>query len=690
MDFIKAVEAYSALPNKNTLDLCVKSIMAEMTVPEKIKMLSGHAMKTTVVNVFKYGRYYNATPYGAGGCRRLNIPEMLFSDGPRGCVMGKSTCFPVSVMRAATFDTDLEFRVGQAIADECIAGGANYFAGICINLLRNPRWGRAQETYGEDQCLLGEMGAALTRAVQSRGMIACPKHFALNSIEDLRFSVDAHADARTLREVYLPHFQKCIDAGALSIMGAYNKVNGVYCCENTTLLKDILRGEMGFDGFVSSDFAFGVYDAARSLKAGVDVEMPYTYRFRKLKKYLKKGRIAIDDIDASVYNILSVFLRSLPNIKPVDKSVIVCEKHTALAREAAEKGITLLKNNGILPLKKNLKLAVIGRYANKVNIGDKGSSRVYSPYSVTPYEGLINEFGKENVFCYNGANVKKAVAAAKQADVVVLCVGSDFRQEGEFLVNFGKIRKKPRGMGGDRTDMLIPPEDKKLIDALHGINAKIIVNVLGGSAFVIEDWKDKADAILFSFYSGLEGGNALARVLSGAVNPSGRLPFSIAKSQNDYPSFLQIGDGRYQIEYGYYHGYALFDKKGIDPAYPFGFGLSYTETHLSDFKVGLSQDAVTIEATAYNSGDRDGSTVVQVYCGGISDKEADRPIKQLKAFKRVALKSGQRQKVKLEIPFTELRYYDEGLKQFTNDKAYNVFIGENSQLANDNKFKVTL
>jgi beta-glucosidase len=687
MNFNDAVKKYYANPSKENLKECVQGILSEMTVKEKIKMLSGHAMKATIVNFIKSGRIYNATPYGAGGCKRLGVPEVLFADGPRGCVLGNSTCFPVSMLRGAAFDDEMEYRVGSAIADECIAGGANYFAGICINLLRNPRWGRAQETYGEDQYLLGRMGAALTRAVQDKGMMACPKHYAMNSIEDLRFSVSANADDRTLREVYLPHFRKCVDAGALSMMGAYNKVNGTYCCENKVLLNDILRGEMGFDGFVSSDFMFGVYDAARSVKSGMDVEMPYTVRFRKLPKYLKKGTVKIEDIDLSVSNVLSALIRSVPNIKPIDKSVIVSAPHTALAREVAEKGIVLLENKGILPLVKAAKVAVVGRYADKINVGDKGSSRVYSPYVITPYQGIKEEFPETKV--YNGSDTAKAIAATEGAEAVIVCVGSDNLQEGEFIINFGKRDVKPKGMGGDRENMLIPSEDKELITALYNAGRKLIVNVMGGSAYVIEDWKKMADAVIFSFYSGLEGGRALSAVLSGKVNPSGHLPFSIAEKEENYPEFLAMGDKRYEIEYGYYHGYALFDKKGIKPAYPFGYGLSYTQFSLSDIIVVKEEKGIKITFTLSNTGKREGATVVQVYAGGINETE-DRPVKQLKGFNRIEVGKGNKVKGEISISLDDLKYYDDKDNKWILDKKYNIFVGMDSNNANGNKYEIEL
>ena len=382
--FEKAIELYKNEPTKEKLYEAADLLLKEMTVSERIRLLQGHALGVTAKNFLKNGRFYNGEAYPAGGCKRLGIPPVMFTDGPRGIVMKKCTCFPVSMLRGATFDDELEYRIGEVFAKEASALDANLFAGVCINLLRNPMWGRAQETYGEDPYLLGRMGVALTKAMQDNGIIACPKHYALNSIEDLRFSANAIADERTLHEVYLPHFRKCIDAGAMSIMGAYNKVNGTYACENKELLTDILHDKWGFDGFSLSDFFYGIYDAKRSLKAGMDMEMPYLFRYAALSYLLKKGDITEEDINKSAVRILRALISTLPKHKKHDKSVILSKEHTDLARETATKGIVLLKNeNNALPIAEGKKVAVVGRYANKRNTGDHGSSNVFSPYAVT-------------------------------------------------------------------------------------------------------------------------------------------------------------------------------------------------------------------------------------------------------------------------------------------------------------------
>ena len=679
MDFRKATELYSAEPTKEKLYEVADLLLNEMTVNERIRLLQGHALGVTAKNFLTKGRFYNGEAYPAGGCKRLGIPPVMFTDGPRGIVMGKCTCFPVSMLRGASFDDELEYRIGEVFAKEASALDANLFAGVCINLLRNPMWGRAQETYGEDPYLLGRMGVALTKAMQDNGIIACPKHYALNSIEDLRFSANAIADERTLHEVYLPHFKKCIDAGAMSIMGAYNKVNGTYACENKELLTDILHDKWNFAGFSLSDFFYGIYDAKRSLKAGMDMEMPYLFRYATLSYLLKKGDITEEDINKSAVRILRALISTLTKYKKQDKSVILSKEHIALAREAATKGIVLLKNEGrVLPLPENKKIAVVGRYANKRNTGDHGSSNVFSPYAVTPYEGMCNRFGKENVAVYNGSSCKEAMKTAVNCDYIVVCVGSDWLQEGEFLVNLGNVKKKPKGSGGDRADLHIPEEDVTLIRVLSTLGKKLIVNIMGGSAYVIKDWTHLADAVVMSFYSGLEGGNALADILSGDVTPAGKLPFTIAKRAEDYPPFLHLGAKDKNIEYNYYHGYTLFDKKGIEAHFPFGFGLSYTDFELDTLQYEKVGDVIKVRATAKNIGEVDGDEVLQVYIGSDSI-EKDRPVKVLKGFKRVSIKAGESITAEVDVLIDDIKFYNPESGNWELDEIYTVYVGTDSK-----------
>jgi beta-glucosidase len=687
MDFDTAVKNYGQNKTKENLDRQADQLLAEMTLKEKIYMLSGRGLRMMIKNRILHSRIYNYEPFPAGGCKRLGIPPVMFTDGPRGVAMGNSTCLPVSMCRASAFDDGLEYRIGKLIADEAVAQGANYFAGICINLVRNPRWGRSQETYGEDPFLLGRMGAALTRSVQEEGMIACPKHFALNSIEDLRFHIDVKTDERTLHEVYLPHFRKCIEAGALSIMGAYNRYDEIHCCENGKLLTDILRRQWGFDGFVISDFFVGVYDAEHSLRAGCDIEMALTIHYRKIGGMLKDGRLTVTHVDRAVRNILSALIRSVPHIRPREKNVVASPQHRALAREAAEKGMVLLQNNGILPLRRDAAVTVAGKYADRENIGDRGSSAVYSKNVVTPYAGMRNAF--ERVFLSGGMDLQKALAACGESNVAVVCAGCDSTQEGEGPGYKYNLKQKPPNTGGDRVSLRLTGEETALIQGLKNAGKKVVVVLFGGCAIIAEEWKEYADAILMNFYSGVEGGNALANILCGKVNPGGKLPFTVARDEADYPPFLAIGQRPYEIEYGYYHGYTLFDKKGVAPAYPFGFGLSYTTFSIGNPNVADEGNVIRVSVDVKNTGPLDGAEVVQVYAGS-DGADQDRPVKLLKGFQRVELKAGEAKNVSIQVDKNDLKFYNPETTQWVLDKAYTLYVGNSSQDAMRRKTRAVM
>jgi beta-glucosidase len=686
MNFETVVKNYNSSKTKENLKKQVDALVGDMTEKEKIYMLSGRGMLVTLKNMLIHSRYYNYEPLPAGGCKRLGIPPVLFTDGPRGVVMGNSTCLPVSICRASAFDEELEYRLGKLIADEAIAQGANYYAGICINLVRNPRWGRSQETYGEDPFLLGRMGSALTRSIQEEGMIACPKHYAMNSIEDLRFYINVKTDDRTLHEVYLPHFKKCIDAGALSIMGAYNRYDESYCCESKKLLTDILRDEWGFDGFVISDFVYGVHDAEHSLRAGCDVEMMFTQHYKKIHKMLKDGRLNITHIDRAVKNIVGVLIRTVPNIKARNKSVVASEKHRELAREVAEKGMVLLQNMGILPISKNVPLTIMGYYADKENVGDHGSSRVYSKNIITPFAGTRNVF--ERVYLAQGTDVDKALKASRESDVVVICAGSNSAREGEYIAKSSyNLKTKPKNSGGDRASLRLIDEETALIKGMKNAGKKVVVVLYSGCAIIMEEWKQYADAIIMNYYSGVEGGNALANILCGKVNPSGKLPFTIARNEADYPAIIGIGQKPYEIEYGYYHGYTLFDKRAIQPAFPFGFGLSYTTFSISNLKAVEEGGSIKVSVDVENTGTMDGAEVVQVYAGS-NGADQDRPAKLLKGYQRVELIVGETKNISILIYKDDLQFYNTETTQWVLDKAYTFYVGNSSLDSMKQKTKV--
>lgn len=683
MNYKEAVQAYQANPIKEVLYAQVRKLTEEMTLKEKIYMLSGHLTAQFQIDMVKTGRNYNVHALPAGGCKRLGIPPLLFTDGPRGVVMLNSTCFPSAVARASTFDTDVEYRVGKVIAEEAIAQGANLFAGICVNVARNPRWGRTQESYGEDPFLLGEMGKALTVSVQEEGIIACVKHFALNSMEDLRFYIDVHIDDRALHEVYLPHFKKCVDAGAQCVMSAYNRYEEYHCGENKKLLTDILRREWGFDGFVMSDFVWGTYNCEHSLRAGLDVEMMFTMKYSKanINKCLQKGLLNMEHIDRAVGNILKALIRQEPNIKPREMKTVACEAHRAVAREAAEKGMVLLENNGILPLGTDTSLVVCGNYADVVNTGDHGSSRVWDKKIITPYQGLKACF--PNTILAGARDGKKgpvtvpnSEAFRASGDVAIVCAGFDYKTEGEYFANMNyKLKEKPHNGGGDRLTLRLSAEEVELIKGLKQAGKKVVVCLFSGSAVLIDEWKDYADAVIMHYYGGCEGGTALANLLSGKVNFSGKLPFTVARHEDDYPEFKYIGQHPYTIDYGYYHGYMKLDKEGKSAAYPFGYGLSYTSFEISRAKVSEVEDYLDVTAIVKNTGKVAGAEVVQVYAGSKGCSGDDRPVKQLKGFRRVSLKPGEETAVNIRIPKEDLMFWTPN--GWVLDNAYTVYVGTN-------------
>jgi len=654
----------------------IRELLSRMSLKDKIGQMSACTRLTRQAVMLVR---YNLWTFDAGKNKRLGIPALKFTDGPRGVVMGNSTCFPVSMARGATWDAELEERVGEAIGYEARAYGANLYGGVCINLLRHPGWGRAQETFGEDPHHLGVMGVALIKGVQKH-LMACAKHFACNSIEESRFFVSVKIDERTLREIYLPHFKKCVDAGVASIMSAYNRVNGEYCGQNRHLLTEILKQEWGFDGFVESDFIWGLRDGKAGANAGLDVEMPLRRFYgRNLYKLVLRGEVSEKQIDDSALRILRQKDRfSRVGLDSYDRSKIAGKEHTALALEVARKSIVLLKNeNETLPFSRNKikTIAVIGKLANRPNIGDIGSSRVRPPYIITPLAGIKNRAGQGIEVVYDaGKNVKSAKQTAKKADAVIIVAGLTWRDEGEFLpVPFFKI-------GGDRLNLDLPKDQEELILEVADENKNCVVVLEGGSAITMEKWKNKVPAILMAFYPGMEGGNAIADIIFGDFNPCAKLPIVFPKSQDQLPHF----DNRAkEIEYRYYHGYRLFDKNNFEPAFPFGFGLSYTRYNYSNLRLDKKQitksEKIVASVDVTNTGKMAGEEIVQLYIG-YNGSKVDRPVKELKAFGKIALNPGETKTISLEVRAEDLAYYDVCRKTWEIEEIeYLVYVGASSR-----------
>jgi beta-glucosidase len=690
-------------PDVNTeaeVDQLAEYLLTQMTLDEKIKQLYGEensSLLKLAVNLFVLKRFPHM--YIARN-ERLGIPPFVLSDGPRGArvadVYGGATVFPVAMSRGASWDVGLEARVNDVIATEIRAIGANMAATPCINILRHPGWGRAQETYGEDPWHVGQFGVAATKAVQTHNVMASPKHYALNSIENSRFVVNVELDERTLREVYLPHFKKVVQEGeTATLMSAYNMARGEYVSNSKYLLTDVLRDDWGFEGFVHSDWFFAVYDAVPSIKAGLNIEMPLSkvYTSKVIKAALEAGEITEADIDRLILPALKTRLKYAfaEDSMDYDLSLLANPEHIDLARDAAEKGMVLLKNDNVLPLSRDRgkEIAVIGRLADVENTGDHGSSNAKSPYVISPYSGLASyHAGLGNTVVLDDASdLERARRIARDADQVIVVVGYTYEDEGEYLISTENMKKSAeagrligeKGIGGDREDLSLVAADRELINALAGTNDNLVVVYIGGSGIDMSDWDDKVPAILFAWYAGMEGGSALARVLYGDVNPSGKLPFAMPQDSKDYPYFTPYTDN---ITYGYYHGYTLFDKKDIEVAYPFGFGMSYTSYSYDKLRVLTPQlssnDTLRVQVDVTNSGEMAGEEVVQMYVG-FANSAVDRPVKLLRDFDKVALQPGETRTVTLDVAVQELAWYNPDDSEWqTEAMSYQVYVGGSS------------
>ena len=692
-------DAYSGfnVQTDPALEAEISDIIGQLSLEEKVWMMSGHGFFAVFLG--EDNRQFGRRTYAAGsGCDRLGIPPLYFTDGPRGVRhLTPTTSFPVSMARGASWDTDLERRIGNAIGIEERAIGATLSGAVCVNLLRHPAWGRAQDTYGEDPYLLGELGAALSEGIQEHNVISTVKHFALNSIENSRFKVNVKASERVMREVYLPHFKRIIDSGCASVMSAYNKVNGDYCGHNKHLLRDILKDEWGFNGFVHSDWVKGVYgpDAA---EAGLDVENPDPIYFGDtLIKAVNEGEVTANAIDDAVRRILRTQMTfdraSDPQAYSSDD--IACERHISLAREAAEKSFVLLKNDGLLPLDKTRikKIACFGKLMQIANLGDKGSSCNTPPYAVTLLEGLENYVGSDvEIEFHDGVDLSEAKAIASTADACIIAAGYTWEDEGEYIPGNEAMEGLEEGKnmvsrGGDRSDLGLLETDRELISAICEANSQTVVAVMAGSAVVMEDWKADPEAILMVWYPGMEGGNAFARTIFGDVSPGGKLPFTIPQSADDLPFF---DASALEIEYGLYHGYTLLTKSGTTPAFPFGFGLSYTQfTHENARKLKVD-DKTVFEIDVTNVGTRSGDEVVQCYAG-FENSGIDRPDFLLRRFERISLEPGESRTVRFELNVDDLLYYDEDESVWAaEDISYSVLIGSDSLTAQHNRLEFRL
>ncbi len=687
-------QARAAVRAGTSPEAAATDLVAAMTDEERLWCLDGDGPTWAGLHFLGDGGYHQA-PFPAAVVERIGLPGVVFSDGPRGAVIGNATCFPVSMARGATWDPELEEEVGDAIGLELRASGATMTGAVCVNLLRHPAWGRAQETYGEEPHHVGAMGAAFTRGLQ-RHVMACVKHFACNSMENARFSVDVEVDEVALHEVYLPHFRRVVDEGVASVMSAYNAVNGEWCGQNRALLTDVLRDEWGFGGFVISDWIFGLRDAARSVAAGLDIEMPYRMvRAQHLPDELATGDASWADVDRSVSRVIATRLRfdAVLSSEAPARSVIGAAEHRALARRVAARSVVLLRNEPVdgqpvLPLAADIRLAVIGRLGDTVNLGDGGSSDVWDLDCHTVVDGL-RQAGAPLVLD-DGSDPARTARVAAEADVALVVVGYTFRDEGEYIgttdpaltdlfpegddpaeaarfeaamaeraeraptVRPDRIGERAGGgfsVGGDRTGLRLAEADVSLIRAVAAANPRTVVAIQAGSAVVSTEWIDAVAAVVQPWYGGCQAGPGLADVLRGQVNPSAKLPFSVPMEEDDLPAFDRDATS---FRYDRWHGWRHLARTGRAAAFPFGFGLSYTTFEVADVAAERDGDLLVVGGLVRNRGDRDGAEVVQLYAE-LPDPDAPG---RLVGFVRVEVAAGGQTPFALAVPLRHLATRD--------------------------------
>ena len=522
---------------------------------------------------------------------------------------------------------------------------------------------------------MGLMGLAFVCGAQNF-VLASPKHFALNNLEITRFEVSSEIEERALHEVYLPHFKRSIlEGGAASIMSAYNKVNGTYCGENRDLLEKILRADWGFEGFVESDWLLGTRSTAPAINSGMDIEMPAAYWFKKekIKDSIAKGEILPEIVDRNVLRVLRQKIAfGLDSEFEISKERIECKEHRSLAQEVAEKSFVLLKNEGVLPLKRAEKIALIGKLAATENLGDRGSSMVRSTNVLTPLDGLKNWNGAAVTY-FEDAPGPEVLASF---DVALVVAGYTYQDEGEYIPTLDKESSgTDLARGGDRISLRLPIDQEELIGTVSSRANKTVVLLETGSSVNVSSWIDSIHSLLVVWYPGCEGGKAIARTLFGEVNPSGRLPVLFPKSDQ------QLGEwdvNAITLKHGLFHGYRYLDHNHEKALFPFGFGLSYTEFKLRRAFINRKKGHFSVIVAVSNAGKVDGDCVPQLYVSCLNSS-VDRAKKELKGFGRLSLRANEEMNLEFEVQDSDLCFYDGEAGWVLEDCLYRFFIGLSSE-----------
>ncbi len=649
----------------------IEAIIAKMTLEEKAGLCTGASAWTT-------------TPI-----ERLGIPELFCADGPHGVRRQPSaqalgvkslpaTCFPTYACMASTWNVELMGQVGQALAEECIALGVDVLLGPGVNIKRSPLCGRNFEYLSEDPYLAGEMAAAMINSLQGKGVGASIKHYAANNQEFERFSISVEVDERTLREIYLAAFEKAVkQARPWTVMCSYNKVNGVFASENFHLLTEILKDEWGFDGLVVSDWG-AVRDRVKALKGGLDWEMPgpQARRVQALIAAVRSSELDEAVLDEAVRRILRVVFMTQDT--PKGGGTIDFEAHNALARRAAAEGIILLKNNGLLPLRDPKRIAVIGRSAQVPHFQGGGSSHINPARVTVPLEALKEAAGEAEVtyaLGYTAADeirpelIEEAVEAARRAVVAILYIALPTFKESE---------------GYDRKDIDLSEQQVRLIQAVSAAQPNTVVALSNGSAVAMSAWIEGVAAVLEGYMAGQAGGAAVADILFGRANPSGRLAETFPLKLSDTPAYINFPGEMGKVYYGegVFTGYRYYDARQIPVLFPFGYGLSYTTFEYSRARLSATTfndvDGLTVWVDVTNTGPMAGQEVVQVYVRDIK-ASVRRPPKELKGFAKVSLQPGETQTVSIALDFRAFAFYHVKHHDWVaEDGEFEILIGASS------------
>lgn len=623
---------------------------------------------------------------------RLGIRSMTYSDGPSGLRINPlredapgqefyCTAFPTGTLMASAWNAPLVEAIGEAIGEEVREYGVDILLGPGLNIQRNPLCGRNFEYYSEDPLLTGRTAAAYIRGVQSQGVGACPKHFAANSQEKFRNGINSVVSMRALREIYLRGFEIAVkEADPWTLMTSYNKVNGVFASENKWLLTDVLRGEWGFNGFVMTDW-WAMELPVEQVRAGNDLLMPgYPEEIGEIVSAVENGTLPEADLDRNVAHILGVAVRTLSQKQYKYSNAPDLASHAVLAREAAREGIVLLKNDGgTLPLAAGKSVALLGVASYDTQPGGSGSGYVYRKYKKTIAEGL-QEAGftvDPSLQALYGDHITKVKAELPAETSWAVPTVPELPPSRERIAALARTCDlavitlgRMAGEGGDRTctegDFLLTQEERQLLQlssaSFHAQGKKVVVILNMGSSIEVDGWQDQADALVMAWMPGQEGGAAVADILSGAVCPSGRLPITLARKYTDIPASRNFGVSPGEVNAVRYEedlkvGYRYFADAPVAPAYPFGFGLSYTTFEYKDFSVKPADDGVEVRVTVSNTGAVAGKEVVQVY---VHKPEAtpDRPAIELCGYAKTAnLAPGASETVFLRIPAADLSQY---------------------------------